>query len=113
MTDTIFARIVAGEIPADIVYEDEVALAFRDVAPQAPVHLLVIPRHPITSLAAASADDAQVLGHLLDVCRIVAEREGLAEGYRVVTNVGASGGQTVEHLHFHVLGGRQLHWPPG
>ena len=114
MGDTIFGRILAGEIPAELVYEDDLAIAFHDVAPQAPVHILVIPRKPLTSLHAAEQGDAELLGHLLRVCSKVAEDAGLAaDGYRVVTNVGADGGQTVEHLHFHVLGGRALAWPPG
>jgi histidine triad (HIT) family protein len=114
MGDTIFGKIVRGEIPADLVYEDEQALAFRDVAPQAPSHILVIPRKPIESLAHASDEDAALLGHLMRVCARVAQAEGLAEdGYRVVTNIGEHGGQSVLHLHLHVLGGRSLQWPPG
>lgn len=114
MSETIFSKILSGEIPADFVYEDEHAVAFKDVAPQAPVHLLVIPRKPLQSLHAASNDHAELLGHLLRVCSKVAEDAGLAAGgYRVVTNVGTDGGQSVEHLHFHVLGGRALAWPPG
>jgi histidine triad (HIT) family protein len=114
MPDTVFAKILAGEIPADFVYEDDLAVAFRDVAPKAPVHLLVIPRKPLTSLAAGDEEDAALLGHLLAVCRKVAREAGLEDGgYRVVTNVGDDGGQSVEHLHFHVLGGRALGWPPG
>lgn len=114
MIETIFGKILAGEIPADFVYEDELAVAFRDVAPQAPVHILVIPRKPLVSLHSAEEGDAELLGHLLRVCSKVAEDAGLAaSGYRVVTNVGKDGGQSVEHLHFHVLGGRALSWPPG
>lgn len=114
MPKTIFSKILNGEIPADIVYEDEHAIAFKDVAPQAPVHLLVIPRKPLESLHAAAWEDAHMIGHLLRVCSKVAEDAGLTSGgYRVVTNVGEDGGQTVEHLHFHVLGGRALAWPPG
>ena len=114
MSETIFSKILSGEIPADIVYEDEHAVAFQDVAPQAPVHLLVIPRKPLQSLHTASNDHVELLGHLLRVCSKVAEAAGLsANGYRVVTNVGIDGGQSVEHLHFHVLGGRALAWPPG
>ena len=114
MSDTVFSRILAGEIPTEFVYEDEHAVAFRDVNPQAPVHLLVIPRKPLTSLHAADDAEAALLGHLLRVCSKVAEEAGLAaDGYRVVTNVGSDGGQSVEHLHFHVLGGRALAWPPG
>ncbi len=113
MSDTIFAKIAAGEIPADIVYEDEHAVAFRDINPQAPVHVLVIPREPIRSLADAQTEHQALLGHLLVVCAQVAGAEGLTDGYRVVTNIGRLGGQTVDHLHFHVLGGRQFGWPPG
>jgi len=109
---TIFAKIIRGEIPADIVYEDDLALAFRDIAPQAPVHILVIPKESVESLATAS--DASLLGHLMGVARDVAAAEGLNdEGYRVVTNIGTDGGQSVFHLHLHVLGGRRLSWPPG
>lgn len=114
MTDTIFSKILAGEIPADFVHQDELCVAFEDIAPQAPVHILVIPRKPLTSLHAATKDDGELLGHLLRICSKVAQAAGLAEdGYRVVTNIGEDGGQAVEHLHFHVLGGRSLTWPPG
>ncbi len=109
---TIFAQILAGEIPAEIVYEDDQAIAFKDASPQAPLHLLVI--KPLTSVHAAVAEDTRLLGHLLQVCRQVAAEAGLAEsGYRVVTNIGEDGGQSVEHLHLHVLGGRSMTWPPG
>ena len=111
---TVFAKILAGEIPCDFLYEDELAVAFADIAPQAPFHALVIPRKPLTSVAAAEQDDTALLGHLLRVAARVAADAGLEEGgYRVVTNVGRDGGQTVEHLHLHVLGGRALAWPPG
>jgi histidine triad (HIT) family protein len=111
---TIFERIIEKQIPADIVYEDDLSLAFRDIHPQAPVHVLVIPKRPITGLAAAEDGDASLMGHLLVVCRVVAERLGIAStGYRVVTNQGDDGGQSVSHLHFHVLGGRAMGWPPG
>jgi len=114
MAETIFSKILAGEIPADVVYEDEHAFAFRDISPQAPSHVLVIPRQPITSLADAASASPELLGHLMQVCAKVAKLEGLdAAGYRVVTNIGEHGGQTVHHLHFHVLGGRALQWPPG
>lgn len=106
--------ILRGEIPADIIYEDESCIAFRDVNPQADVHVLVIPRTPIRSLAHAKPDQGPLIGHLLGVCASVAVQEGVSEsGYRVVTNIGRDGGQSVEHLHFHVLGGRPLGWPPG
>lgn len=111
---SIFQKIIDRQIPADIVYEDELCLAFRDIQPQAPVHLLVIPKKPIKSLNEAGSDDASLLGHLLMICQKVAGLEGLkANGYRVVTNIGGDGGQSVFHLHFHVLGGRALSWPPG
>ncbi|MCY3652900.1 MAG: histidine triad nucleotide-binding protein [bacterium] len=112
--DTVFGMILRGEIPADIVYEDELAVGFRDIDPQAEVHVLIIPRRRINSLAHASQEDRDLLGHLLNVCAQVAAQEGIAEsGYRVVTNIGRDGGQSVDHLHFHVLGGRSLSWPPG
>ena len=112
--DTVFGMILRGEIPADIVYEDEMAVAFRDIDPQAEVHVLVIPREPIRSLAHASAEHRELLGRLLGVCAAVAVEEGIAEsGYRVVANIGGDGGQSVDHLHFHVLGGRSMGWPPG
>ena len=110
---TLFQKIATRQIPADIVYEDDRALAFRDIAPQAPVHFLVVPKQPIRSLATATDADTALLGHLLSVVRTVAAQEGLAQGYRVVTNIGADGGQSVDHLHFHVLGKRRLTWPPG
>lgn len=110
---TIFQKIIDREIPAEIVYEDDHCLALRDVNPQAPVHLLVIPKQPIVNLAGADDADRDLLGHLLLVVRRVAEQEGLDDGYRVVANVGPDGGQTVDHLHLHVLGGRRLTWPPG
>jgi histidine triad (HIT) family protein len=112
-TDTIFSKIIRREIPADIVYEDDLALAFRDVNPQAPVHILVIPKKPIPQLAEANGDDGLLLGHLLLVAKQVAEKAGLTNGYRLVINNGADAGLTVYHLHLHILGGRQLAWPPG
>jgi histidine triad (HIT) family protein len=112
-TKTIFKRIIDKEIPAQIVYEDDRCLAFRDVNPQAPVHVLVIPKHEIPSLAQSADEDAALLGHLLSAVRTVAKQLGLANGYRVVINCGPDGGQTVDHLHLHVLGGRRLVWPPG
>lgn len=111
---TIFAKILAGEIPADIVYEDEHCIAFRDINPVAPQHTLVIPRKPLVSLAHAQAQDAELLGRLLLAAAQVARDQGLEDnGYRIVTNIGQHGGQSVFHLHIHVLGGRQLLWPPG
>lgn len=111
---TIFQRIIDREIPADIVYEDHLCLAFRDVAPQAPVHVLVIPKQEIRSVDAIKQGDAALLGHLWVVIGQIARELGVADaGYRVVTNCGKLGGQSVDHLHFHILGGRQLDWPPG
>jgi histidine triad (HIT) family protein len=111
---TIFARIIRGEIPADKVYEDEHVVAFRDISPQAPVHVLVVPRKPIVSVADAQPEDAALLGRLFLAAAQVARELGLAEdGYRLVTNIGRHGGPSVAHLHSHLLGGRQLHWPPG
>ncbi len=112
--DCIFCKIVAGEIPAAKVYEDERAVAFRDINPQAPTHALVIPRAHVASLNDASESDEALLGHLLLVAARVARDEGRAEaGYRTVVNTNADAGQTVFHLHVHVLAGRRLSWPPG
>ena len=112
--DCIFCKIVAGQIPAAKIFEDDRALAFRDINPQAPTHALVIPRAHIASLADASEADEALLGHLLLVAARVAREEGLGEaGYRTVINTGAGAGQTVFHVHVHVLGGRALTWPPG
>lgn len=111
--DTIFGKIIRKEIPADIVYEDNLVLAFRDVNPQAPVHILVIPKQPIAKLADAESKDHALMGHLLLTVKRVAEQEGLTNGYRVVINTGEDGGQTVYHLHLHLLGGRSMSWPPG
>ncbi len=114
MAETIFSRIIAREIPADIVYEDDQALAFRDIAPQAPTHIVVIPKKPLTDLLDAVPGDTLLLGQLLQTASHVARTLGLAEsGFRVVVNVGRDGGQSVDHLHLHILGGRRLTWPPG
>jgi len=113
MADTIFGRIIRGEVPARIVHDDDRCLAFHDVAPQAPVHVLVIPKRPIASLAEVANDDAGLLGHLVVVATRLARDLGLADGYRLVVNCGADGGQSVDHLHVHLLGGRRLGWPPG
>lgn len=111
--ETIFSKIIRREIPANIVYEDDLALAFKDVNPQAPVHILVIPKKPIPKLSDAESEDHALLGHLLLTAKRVAEQVGLANGYRIVINTGADGGQSVYHLHLHILGGRQMTWPPG
>ncbi|HJW07251.1 MAG TPA: histidine triad nucleotide-binding protein [Rhodanobacter sp.] len=114
MTDTIFSKIVRREIPADIVYEDDEVLAFRDLNPQAPVHLLFIPKRPLATLNDATANDAELLGKLLLAAAAYAKQQGLAEqGYRTVINCNEDGGQTVFHLHVHLLAGRRMHWPPG
>ncbi|XP_015960231.1 14 kDa zinc-binding protein [Arachis duranensis] len=112
---TIFDKIINKEIPSSIVYEDEKVLAFRDINPQAPVHVLVIPkvRDGLTELAKAEARHGEILGQLLYAARIVAEKEGILDGFRVVINSGPSACQSVYHLHLHVLGGRQMNWPPG
>ena len=110
--DTIFGKILKGDIPCDEVYSDDRCLAFRDIAPQAPVHVLVIPRQSIESLRSAEAADGGLRGHLLLVAAKVAKQEGLSD-FRTVINSGAAAGQTVFHLHVHVMGGRSLAWPPG
>ena len=114
MTETIFSKIIRGEVPADIVYEDDRCLAFRDIKPQAPIHILIIPRDTLQSIQHAKEEHTLLLGHLVMVAKKVAEKEKLAEsGFRLIINTGADGGQTVDHLHIHVLGGRKLQWPPG
>ncbi len=111
---TIFQKIADREIPGDIVYEDDLCLCFRDIAPQAPVHLLLVPRKLIVRIGEADPVDQDLLGHLLTRVRIIAEQEGLAEdGFRVVINNGKNGGEAVPHLHLHLLAGRPLEWPPG
>ena len=111
--NTIFQKIIDKEIPAEIIYEDDSVLSFKDVSPQAPVHFLVIPKKPITMIENAEDADENLLGHLLLVGRKVAKEQGLEKGYRMVINNGVEGCQSVYHLHLHVLGGRQLKWPPG
>lgn len=114
MSGTIFAKIAAHEIPADIIYEDDLVVAFRDVAPKAPVHILIVPRKGIERISEAKAEDQNLLGHLLLKANEVAEKAGLKKGgYRLVINNGADGGETVPHLHCHILGGRRMAWPPG
>ena len=106
--DCLFCKIVAGEIPSTKVYEDETVLAFRDIAPQAPTHILVIPKTHVPSVAGITAENSAVVAHIFEVIAKVAAQEGLESGYRVVSNCGDHAGQTVKHLHFHILGGRQL-----
>ncbi len=110
--DCVFCKIAAGEIPAKRLYEDDHAVAFADLEPQAPVHVLLIPRKHIVSLAHMSPGDEQLIGHLHAVAKSLAEERRL-DGYRTVINTGADGGQTVQHVHLHLLGGRSLKWPPG
>ena len=111
---TLFEKIVARQIPADIVYEDDLVCAFRDIHPQAPVHVLIVPKRPIARIAEAKPEDQLVLGHLLLKAADVARKVGVADsGYRLVVNSGRDGGETVPHLHCHLLGGRSLTWPPG
>ncbi|XP_034940284.1 histidine triad nucleotide-binding protein 1 [Chelonus insularis] len=111
--DTIFGKILRKEIPCTFIYEDDQCVAFNDVNPQAPKHFLVIPRKPIAQLFTAEDGDEALLGHLMNVARKVAKQEGLDNGFRLVINNGRDGAQSVYHLHLHVLGGRQMQWPPG
>jgi len=111
---TIFAKIIAGEIPADIVYEDDHVVAFKDINPQTPIHILVVPRQPIVNVAEAEEDDVEAMGRVLWGAAQVARQLGLVEGgYRLVFNNGAGAGQTVFHMHCHLMAGRKLTWPPG
>lgn len=113
MSETIFSQIINREIDADIVFEDDRCLAFHDINPQAPMHVLVIPKKPIDTLTNAEDDDAPLLGHLMLIARRVARDEGYGDAFRLVINNGEGAQQTVFHLHVHVLGGRAFHWPPG
>jgi len=113
MTETIFSRIIDGEIPADIVYEDDHCLAFRDVNPQAPVHILVIPRKAIARVIDATEEDRSLLGHLILAVNTIARQEGIEDAFRLVINNGEGVGQSVFHLHIHMLAGRSFTWPPG
>ena len=114
MADTVFGKIIRKEIPAKIVYEDDLALAFHDISPKAPIHVLVIPKKPLESLEAVGEEDLPLMGHLHGVVKKVAALLGVSQsGYRLVVNCGQDGGQEVPHLHFHLLAGRKLQWPPG
>lgn len=112
-TDTLFTKIINREIPADIVFEDEQCLAFRDINPQAPLHVLLIPKNPIAKLSECSDSDLATLGHLMRTAPIIAQQEGYPNAFRVVINNGEEAGQTVFHLHLHILAGRNFNWPPG
>jgi histidine triad (HIT) family protein len=111
--DCLFCKIVAGDIPAKRIFEDDQVIAFADIHPQAPTHLLVIPKRHIAALAETSAADAALLGHMLSAAAALARAQNIDKGYRLVINTGSDGGQTVDHLHIHLLGGRAMHWPPG
>ena len=113
MSDCIFCKIASGEIPCKKAYEDDKVLAFYDLDPQAPVHVLLIPKRHIESLAAAEDSDAELLAYMMLKVRDIAKDLGLENGYRVVTNIGEDGGQSVKHLHIHILGKRSMNWPPG
>ncbi len=113
MSNCLFCKIAAGEIPATIVYRGSNALAFRDITPQAPTHILVIPTKHITSVATMQPGDVDLVGGLIATAARIAESEDLHHGYRLVINTGSQGGQSVDHLHVHILGGRQMTWPPG
>ena len=114
MAATIFSKIIAGEIPADILYDDEQILAFRDIAPQGPTHVLVIPKKEIATVDDVAAEDTELVGAMIRVAAQIARDEGIAEdGYRLVFNCREHGGQEVEHLHLHLIGGRMMSWPPG
>ncbi len=110
---TIFSKIIAKEIPADIVFEDDLCIAFRDISPKAPTHILVIPKKVIASLSDLTGEDESIVGRCVLVASMIAKKEQLDNGYRLVVNCGSDGGQEVAHLHFHLLGGRRLTWPPG
>jgi histidine triad (HIT) family protein len=109
----LFCKIASGDIPSTAVYQDERVYAFADINPQAPVHVLIVPREHIDSLAETTPEQNALLGHLMSVAAEIARNEGLAKGYRIVVNTGEDGGQTVDHLHLHLMGGRQMTWPPG
>lgn len=113
MAKTIFKKIIDREIPANIIYEDDLCLAFHDVSPQAPTHVLVIPKKEIANLDEITEADANLVAHICTVIRSLAKKLDLKGGYRIVVNNGPDGGQTVDHLHFHLLGGRPMRWPPG
>jgi len=113
MTPCLFCGIAEGAVPAEIVASDDRVVAFRDINPQAPIHLLVIPRAHVTSLATLREDQIDLVTPLVAMVQHLAEHEGLVSGWRMVTNIGADGGQTVDHLHLHLLGGRRMSWPPG
>lgn len=109
----LFCKIIAGEIPSQVVYQDDRVFAFKDIAPVAPVHVLIIPKKHISTLEDLNPEDAEIMGHILVTASKLARELGLEKGYRVVSNCKEEGGQTVYHVHFHLIGGRKMHWPPG
>lgn len=111
--DCIFCKIIIGDIPANLIYEDERVIAFNDINPQAPVHFLVIPKEHIKSANFINDDNKELIGHIIFIASKIAKEAGLEEGYRIINNCGDDGGQTVDHIHFHVLGNRKMLWPPG
>lgn len=113
MKDCLFCKIIKGEIPSETIYEDDKVIAFNDISPQAPVHFLVIPREHIKSADNINNENSEVMGHILYIASKLAREKGLDSGYRIVNNCGPDGGQTVDHIHFHVLGKRNMKWPPG
>jgi len=113
MAECIFCKIIARQIPSQFVYEDEIAVVFQDINPQAPTHVLIVPKKHVADLSACGDADQALLGRLQRVAAVVAEKAGIASGYRLLTNKGRSAGQSVDHLHYHLLGGRPMKWPPG
>lgn len=111
--DCLFCKIINGEIPSAKVYEDDTVFAFRDIEPQAPVHVLIVPKQHIKSAAEITCENSAVIAHIFEVAAKIAESEGLTDGYRIVNNCGDSAGQTVKHIHFHLMGGRDFAWPAG
>ena len=113
MAKSIFTKILDGDIPGDILFEDEMCFAIKDINPQAPIHILIIPKKPVEKLSDAESGDKEMLGHLLLVSKAIANKQGLDDNYRLIINNGAKAGQSVFHIHVHLLGGRSLNWPPG
>ncbi len=113
MPDCLFCKIIAREIPSQLIHEDSQCVVFKDIQPQAPTHVLIVPKKHVSGLSACSDEDKPLLGHLQRVAAFVAEEAGIASGYRLLTNNGRSAGQSVDHLHYHLLGGRPMNWPPG
>lgn len=113
MNDCLFCKIIKGELPSSKVYEDDTVYAFNDIDPQAPVHILIIPKEHIKSAAEINSDNSKLVAHIFEVAAKIAKEKGLADGFRIVTNCGDSAGQSVKHLHFHMLSGRDFTWPPG